>query len=178
VRWLAPICLAALVGGCGPKVSTGGAAAPDRPDPIDEPDEPAADASGTPATPDAADAPADASVHRRDLVAVLDAGPGAFLAGIDMKPHFREQRFSGWEIVQFWPDDPRYAAVDIRPGDVVSEVNGKPIMRPEQLFEIWTELRSADAIVVVGQRGGERFELSYEIVDPPAPAPAPPAPQK
>ena len=78
----------------------------------------------------------------------------------------------------FWPDDPRYAAVDIRPGDVVTEVNGKPIMRPEQLFEIWTDLRSADAIVVVGTRAGERFELACEIVDPPGSGPAPPAPQK
>lgn len=157
---------------CGPSVKTG-------PHELDDVEEPAPGETET-----TLDAPADSAgpaltgtVSRAALLEVLDAGPGAFLAGIEMNAHFGDQRgdkrFDGWEIVRFWPDDPRYVAVDVRPGDVISTVNGKSFQRPENLFEIWTALRGADEIVVSGSRAGAPLELRFRIEGaPPAAAPA------
>lgn len=118
-------------------------------------DTPAEDAPPTPELTGA--------VARTALLEVLDAGPGAFLAGIEMNAHFSGKRFDGWEIVHFWPGDPRYAAVDVRPGDVIATVNGQGLQRPENLFDVWTALRAADEIVVVGLRAGGPLELRFAV---------------
>lgn len=155
--------------GCGPSVKTG-------PHELDG-DEPSASrpAVDEPTEPDA---PAlTGEVSRAALIEVLDAGPGAFLAGVEMNAHFGEhrgdKRFDGWEIVRFWPGDRRYASVDVRPGDIIATVNGKAFQRPENLFEVWTSLREADEIVVSGSRNGAPLELRFRI-EGAAPAPASP----
>src|SRR5690242_20645729 len=63
-------------------------------------------------------------VARSELVAVLDQGPGAFLRGVRVKVVQGAHGFAGWEILSFWPDDARFAHVDLAPGDVILKVNG------------------------------------------------------
>lgn len=163
-----------LAAGCGSSASHPVA----RPEPVAAepeatPPEPAAPAA-EPAPEPPADAPAgEVEVQRADLVTVLDAGVGAFLGGVNIEPHFAGQRFDGWQVVSFWPDDDRFAAVDLRPGDIVRAINGRPIQQPNQLFEVWTQLRKADEIVVTGSRGGKPLELRFHVVGP-APPPAKP----
>lgn len=161
LAWMVIGCLL----GCGPGVTTG---------PRDgyEPEQEAERARQEPAQPGPR---AGGAVSRAAMIEVLDAGPGAFLAGIEMNAHFRDKRFDGWEIVRFWPGDARYAAVDVRPGDIIASVNGQGLQRPENLFEVWTALREADEIVVSGVRGGAPFELRFAI-EGAAPRP-PPGPE-
>jgi S1-C subfamily serine protease len=161
----------ALGAGCGPSVKTG-------PHELDG-DGPRASHAATvddaPAEPDAPRLTGE--VSRTALIEVLDEGPGAFLGGVEMNAHFGDhrgnKRFDGWEIVRFWPGDPRYASVDVRPGDIIATVNGKGFQRPENLFEVWTSLREADEIVVSGSRNGAPLELRFRI-EGAAPAPAGP----
>lgn len=170
-RELVAVCGFLLVAAvaCGPRVSTNGAP---RGYELDDPeldnssgeadtDQPG---NGQTATPVKAKW---GQVSRDQLLVVLDQGPAAFLAGVELQPYFREQRFAGWQIVRFWPGDPRFAAVDIEPGDVVTAINGREIMKPQHLFEVWSELRDAAEIVVSGQRASTRFELRFEVVDSP-----------
>ncbi len=110
----------------------------------------------------------DGTVARRDLLEVLDQGVGSFLAGVEIEPYFRDERFAGWEIHSFWPDDPRYAVVGLRSGDVVTRVNGHEIKRPTQLAELWTELREARTIEIAGFRDGAPFLLQLRVVGDPS----------
>lgn len=170
-RFVAGLALTALTA-CGPKVD------PNRPTPGEgdfDLDDPALAQATTNAPPGEraggeTSLPVKAkkgSVKREDLLAILDQGPAAFLAGVELAPYFREQRFAGWEIVKFWPNDPRFAAVDLQPGDVVTAVNGRELMKPQHFFAVWTALRDASEIVVQGQRANARFELRFRVVDGP-----------
>jgi S1-C subfamily serine protease len=85
------------------------------------------------------------------------------LASIDEDPVVEGGRFRGW-IFRGWRDD-RFASAGLQAGDVIQRVNGKPIEKPEQLIEVWEELRRAPALVIEGTRGGQALELRYPIQD-------------
>lgn len=108
-------------------------------------------------------APAPGTIARADLLAVLDAGPGRFLAHVDVSPVFRGGAFAGWRIERFAPIDARLRGAPVRPGDVIVQVNGRPIARPEQLQRVWDDLRLADELVIDGERGGAPFRIRYRI---------------
>lgn len=140
--------------------------------------EPASADSPAPETEPAARQPAPApraitrrgTIDRAALDAVLDRGPGVFLGGFELAPHFRNQRFAGWAIVRFLDSGTYFAGVDLRPGDVVMTVNGHTVARPRNLQELWLDLRLAEAIVVRAERDGQPFELRFDVIDAPAPA--------
>jgi len=105
------------------------------------------------------------AIARGELTRVLDGAPGRFLARIDSEPRFREGRFHGWRLRAFFPGDPRFARVDLRPGDVVVRVNGQRLERPDDLFAVWTALRTARELVVELERDGAPRTLRWTIVD-------------
>jgi type II secretory pathway component PulC len=116
-----------------------------------------------PAAKVAAPAPRD-TLTRQDVVATIDAGFGRFLGLVEVEPSLEHGKFVGWTIVslrpaEFWGD------VDLKPGDVVTAVNGKPIERDTQAFEAFQSLRVADAVNVSYRRGREQRSLSYRIVE-------------
>ena len=112
------------------------------------------------------------TIERAALDAVLDRGPGSFLGGFEVAPHFRGERFAGWSIVRFLESGRSLGSVDLRPGDVVMKVNGYTIARPRHLQELWLELRISQAIVVQAEREGQPFELRFDVIDSPG-APVP-----
>ncbi len=130
------------------------------------------------------------TIARASLLAVLDEGPGAFLRGFEVAPEMDGQRFAGWRLVQWVaPGERRFAGVDLLPGDVLLAINGQALSRPDQLGQLWTSLRAADAIVCDLGRGHARVQLRFAIepamglpVPPVSPTPAveptiaPPAP--
>jgi type II secretory pathway component PulC len=105
------------------------------------------------------------AILRAELTRVLDGAPGRFLARIDSEPRFRDGRFHGWRLRAFFPGDPRFARVDLRPGDVVVRVNGQRLERPDDLFAVWTALRTARELVVELERDGAPRTLRWTIVD-------------
>jgi type II secretory pathway component PulC len=102
-------------------------------------------------------------IARAELEAVLRQGPGAFLQHVDVSPRFSGGRFQGWRVVKFFPDDPRFQAVDIAPGDVVLKVNGRSVEKPEQLGEVWQLLQTAAALEIALERNGEPRTLKWPI---------------
>jgi hypothetical protein len=156
---------------CGPKVDAAS------PSPFEE-DDPVALASGAPvAEPALAPKP---TVHERRrhfevmrtaLNEVLDLGPAPLLRGMEVKPMFRDQRFDGWEIVQFMHGETRFDGLDLMPGDVVGRINQVALIRPHHLGALWTELRSASAVIIEVRRGEEDFELRFDVRDDAKPNP-------
>jgi type II secretory pathway component PulC len=134
---------------------------------------PAATASPAPeeprAAPPASPTPGVPAVARSTLLATLDRGPGEFLhellQDIDVEAHFEGGAFAGWQLVAVDGRSDRLEGLDLRAGDVITEINGYGIERPEYLSAIFVELRTAEAIVVGGERAGEPFEIRVPITD-------------
>ena len=99
-------------------------------------------------------------IDRSELVPVLDAGLGSYLQNVETQPEFHQGVFVGFRIVSLFPGELSYASLDLRPGDIVTRVNGRSIERPEQAVAVWEALRTASNLVVHYERGGdERYRV-------------------
>jgi len=119
---------------------------------------PAASAA-PPASPPGAHALARADVH-----AAVAKGLGAFLQRVDLdsQPVMAGGKFHGFRIAAFH-DGAFWKGVDLRPGDVVTSVNGFPIERPEQAQAAFDSLDVASELRVAYERDGQPRELVYAI---------------
>ena len=104
-------------------------------------------------------------IARAELVPVLDGGLGRFLQNVQTEPTFHQGAFVGFRIISLFPGEPAFASLDLRPGDTVTRINGKPIERPEQAIAVWEELRTASNLIVDYRRNGESHALRFAIVD-------------
>jgi type II secretory pathway component PulC len=121
------------------------------------------------------------SIRRSQLQPVLQAGPGAFLQRVtlDEQAVFQAGKFHGFRV-QKLNDATFFQGVDLKPGDVVTHINGFPIEHPEEALEAFRSLEVSSELRVEYEREGVPRELRFAIVDddpPPAPpaAAAPPA---
>ena len=120
-------------------------------------------------TPSQAPLPArspDHALARSTLREVVSHGLGAFLQHVDIddRPVFVAGRFHGFAIARL-SDPAFFAGADIRPGDVVVNVNGLPIERPEQAQAAFDSLAKANELRVLVERDGQPRELVYPIID-------------
>ncbi|MBN1612174.1 MAG: hypothetical protein JW940_36420 [Polyangiaceae bacterium] len=119
---------------------------------------------------------------RDELLATIQAGLGSFLQHVELEPHLVGGRFSGFSIVALRPAA-YWDGVDLRPGDIVTGVNGMPIEHPTEAHAAFVALGSARELRVSLIRDGVARQLVYRIVKrssiPPGsarkPAEAPPA---
>jgi hypothetical protein len=154
---------------------------------MDEPVEAPAPAESAEAAPKKPLAPP-GSLWREDVNFTVDEGLGYFLQRVSVEPELIAGKFQGFRIVDLRPAE-FWRGVDLRPGDVVTRVNGMPIERDIDAYEAFQSLRAASALRVSILRGGERRELVYAIVErdkggkakapaaSPAAAPARPGPE-
>jgi type II secretory pathway component PulC len=124
---------------------------------------PAATTQGAP-LPLAAQSP-DHVLSRAAVHEVVSQGLGAFLQRVELddQPVRVGGKFHGFRIAklrgnEFWN------GVDLKPGDVVSGVNGFPIEHPEQAQTAFESLEVASELRVAYERDGQARELSYPIV--------------
>ncbi len=138
------------------------------------PDSPTPIANASPAPPVAVEAkPAVCNafirpgvLRRRSVNETVDAGVGRWLAGgAEVKQKLAKAKFQGWEIVRLYPGDPCYRQIDLQPGDVVTQVNGKPIERPEQAFAVFNSLRTDSALIVDYLRAGAPKRIGLDIAN-------------
>lgn len=103
---------------------------------------------------------------RSAVHAAIAQGLGAFLQRVELddKPVFVGGKFRGFRIAAL-RDPAFWKGVDLKPGDVVTRVNGLPIERPEQALRAFESLDASSELRVSYERGGEPHELSYPIVD-------------
>jgi general secretion pathway protein C len=103
------------------------------------------------------------TLRRSDVNAVLDAGFARFLSTLDVEPSLDSGRFRGWTIVELRSEQ-LFGGVDIKPGDVVTSVNGMRIERETEAWDAFESLRGADQITVAYARAGTSRTLAYKIV--------------
>jgi hypothetical protein len=111
--------------------------------------------------------------------AVLDAvarGPGAFLQRVELddRPVFDAGQFHGFRIAALRGDPGFWRGVDIRPGDVVTRVNGVVVQKPDDARTAMQTLEVASELVVDFDREGQPHELKFAILDDVPPHASPP----
>ena len=104
------------------------------------------------------------AIARADVHAAVEKGLGAFLQRVDLdsQPVMAGGKFHGFRIAGFH-DGAFWTGVDLRPGDVVTSVNGFPIERPEQAQAAFDSLDVASELRVAYERDGQPHELVYAI---------------
>jgi hypothetical protein len=129
-----------------------------------------------PEEPAEAQRPPPGTLWREDVDHALETGLGAFLQHVAVRPYFESDRFVGWEVVDLFPPE-LWSDVDLRPGDVVTGVNGMPIERDYEAFAAFESLAKAQELRVGVLRQGRGHELVFRIEPLPgtagAKAPAP-----
>ncbi|HTV22536.1 MAG TPA: serine protease [Polyangiaceae bacterium] len=150
--------LAVSLGACGPSYP--------------ESEYPSAPPAGVSASPDDYAPAPPGALWRRDVNEVLDGGLGKFLQRADLRPQVHEGAFVGFRVLELRPPA-WWQGVDLVPGDVITRVNGMPIEQPTDAHAAFESLRSSDKLVVSYLREGEPHELSYSIIEKPAPAAKP-----
>jgi hypothetical protein len=161
-----PLLLALVLAACAPKTDNA-------PLTFDEDFAGAPAAAPAPAATPAASAEAPpgpglrtGTIARAHLVAVLDAGPGAFLRELEVTARLDGDRFTGWQLVRVIDRGGPLGGLDLAPGDVLVRLNGRSLATPDQLQAAWDALRTADELVAELDRRGARVTLRFAI-DPP-----------
>lgn len=108
----------------------------------------------------------DPVLRRAAVHAIVAQGLGAFLQRIELddRPVLVRGKFHGFRIVALHGPD-FWRGVDLRPGDVVTGVNGFPIERPEQAATVFDSLDLASELRVAYDRDGQSREIVYVIAD-------------
>jgi type II secretory pathway component PulC len=105
-------------------------------------------------------------VLRRAAVArVVDRGLGQWLSHVEVRALRSGRKFTGWQVLQLYPDDPCYRVVDIQRGDVVTKVNGTSLEKPDQANQVFQGLRTAPGLEIDLLRQGVARRVSLTIVD-------------
>ena len=142
-------------------------------DPMPPPDPAAIPGGSANAGKSAASQPALAvvggSLQRADVERVVDAGLGRFLGHVVLEPSLKAGKFTGWSIVELLPQG-QWGGVDLRPGDVVTRVNGMAIEREAQAFDAFQAVRQAPALEISYLRQNQPRTLRFAIVGVPSPS--------
>lgn len=121
-----------------------------------------------PATPLPRQGPPPGKLYRDDVVRFIDAGFPQFLERLDVEARIENDKFVGWTLLGLYPPE-FWANVDLRPQDVVTSVNGRPIERDTEAFDAFQALKNEPRLVVRYLRGGAPRELGFDIIPRPAP---------
>jgi hypothetical protein len=109
------------------------------------------------------------TLQRTDVERVVDGGLGRFLTHVAIEPSLSGGKFSGWSVVGLQPPE-LWTGVDLRPGDVITRVNGMAIEREMEAFEAFQAVRQAPSLEITYVRQKQPRTLRFTIVGAPSPA--------
>jgi S1-C subfamily serine protease len=121
------------------------------------------------ARPAPSPSPPPGALWRADVVRTVNSGLGHFLQRVELEPSLKNGAFQGHRIVSLRPEK-WWQGVDLKPGDVVTRVNGLPVERDIEAFKAFESLRTADQLTVSYLRAEEPRELTYRIIEQPGAA--------
>jgi S1-C subfamily serine protease len=147
-------------------LSTGACASTEAPPPK-QPARPPVAAAVAPAPPAAPPPSAPSRLARADVDRVLTTqGPPWVLRRIVSEEVMKSDgKFAGWRLVGL-PDE--WRGIDLRPGDVVTRVNGLPLETPDQAWDAWKSVAKAPELKISLVRDGAPRELTLPIDGAPA----------
>jgi hypothetical protein len=69
-------------------------------------------------------------------------------------------KFSGWRLASV-PDE--WSGIDLKPGDVVTRVNGLPLETPDEAWEAWKSVAGAAELKITVMRDGAARQVTLPI---------------
>ena len=81
----------------------------------------------------------DFTIPRDQFVAALERGPSWLIQNVTVRPVLLDRQFYGFQLVALFPDEPD-KRLPIQVGDIVQQVNGQAIERPDQFMDAWQSL--------------------------------------
>lgn len=116
-----------------------------------------------PTTTAAAVVPKTTSIKRSQVKQTIGKGLGYFLQNVTVEeyPAMKANKFYGWKLRSVNAE----LGVDLRPGDVVTKVNGMPIEHPEEADAAMRSLEKAPALRVDFERDGKAQTLELPITE-------------
>lgn len=102
-------------------------------------------------------------IARASVDAAVKAGLGKFLGNLEVEAQLDKGKFVGWRIVELRGD--MWSGIDLKPGDVVTRVNGFTIEREHEADAAFKSLTVASEIRVSVLRSGQPAEIRFAIVD-------------
>lgn len=117
------------------------------------------------AKPAAEDAPP-GTVPRKALDAVLLRRPPYVLSRVQMEEVLKQNKFIGWRLTSFPAE---WDKTGLQPGDVVTDVNGVALEKPEDLWTAWLALSEASEIRIGFERDGKPASTAVKIHGAPTP---------
>jgi type II secretory pathway component PulC len=106
------------------------------------------------------------TLRRSDVQKAMSDGLGAFLQRVTFDvdhPVFRDHHFVGFRILELHGDE--WKNIELKPGDVVTAVNGYPVEHPEQATQAFLSLAVASELRVDYERDGEQRAMRLVITD-------------
>lgn len=105
-------------------------------------------------------------VARQDIDGALMRGPGWLLNRIQAEEVLKQNKFIGWRLTAFPAD---WDSSGLQPGDVITEVNGTIIEKPDDLWNVWLAVAEASEIRVAFERDGKPASVALKIHGAPLP---------
>lgn len=125
---------------------------------------------------DALPAGAQPQIEAPVFEAWLARGPQYLLSQVVPVPVTEGTRFHGFRLTQWFPGHPgEISSAWVRPGDVITRINGRSVERPDQFLYLWKRLGEGRRLVIEGwrpetsqgQQSRRSFAVTFDIVDPP-----------
>jgi type II secretion system protein C len=101
-------------------------------------------------------------VERSLVKELIASGTGAKVKGVRLAPHIQGGKLAGVRVAQARPDS-MAAAVGLRTGDVIEVVDGVRLTSPDDMLTLMARLNTITGARVQGRRGGQPFELQYQL---------------
>src|SRR5262245_50880945 len=95
---------------------------------------------------------------RGDVDAVLAKGPPWILRRVAVEEVLRDGKFVGWRLVAMPAE---WKGIDLKPGDVVTQVNGQTLEKPDDLYSAWSTLVVASDLKIAYEREGAPREVVF-----------------
>lgn len=91
------------------------------------------------------------TILKSELEKTVQGGVPALLAQVRIRPIHKKGRFSGFQLAYIKPNS-QVEKVGFKVGDILINVNGEPIGRPEQMMHTLSLLPYADQIKITFER--------------------------
>ena len=102
------------------------------------------------------------SISRGMLDLFIRKGPQHALKLLTVSPAFQGNRFIGYEVLGFTNKGVSLSGA-LKPGDIITTVNNRNIVRPEDYMAAWESLKSCDTVQVKLIRKGETVEMKWSV---------------
>lgn len=103
-------------------------------------------------------------ISRKTFTRVYQEGLQRVIASVRIKPVKRGTRFIGFELIKIAsPSVAKSAGLQI--GDIILQMNGEPIGRPEQMMRVWNLIQYAPQLTLTFERLGVRQQKQWLIQD-------------